>query len=127
MSTEFKPSMNTESVTAETLIDEAKAALACGNVEQARAMAERGFRSFPESDGLRRISEALSKPRLLQRGIPVREGVALNQQWLRNHAEQYRGQWVAVSSGQLLGAAPTLSELREVVVINPDMLVTKIA
>ena len=33
--------------------------------------------------------------------------------WLRRHAGQYQGQWVAVGEGGLIAAAPTLKELRE--------------
>jgi hypothetical protein len=33
--------------------------------------------------------------------------------WLRQHAREYRGQWVAVGEDGLIAAAPTLKELRE--------------
>jgi hypothetical protein len=32
-------------------------------------------------------------------------------QWIRDHAQNYRGQWVALDNGKLLGAAPSLREL----------------
>jgi len=35
----------------------------------------------------------------------------LDYQWIRDHAQDYRGQWVALDSGKLLGAAPSLREL----------------
>ena len=35
----------------------------------------------------------------------------LDYQWIRDHAQDYRGQWVALDNGQLLGAAPSLREL----------------
>ena len=31
--------------------------------------------------------------------------------WIRDHADAYRGQWVAVCEGALLGAAPSLKGL----------------
>jgi hypothetical protein len=34
-------------------------------------------------------------------------------QWIRDHAQDYRGQWVALDNGQLLGAATSLRELLE--------------
>jgi hypothetical protein len=33
--------------------------------------------------------------------------------WIREHAQEYRGQWVALDEGQLLGAAGSLRELLE--------------
>jgi hypothetical protein len=36
---------------------------------------------------------------------------ALDYQWIRDHAQDYRGQWVAVEKGKLLGAATSLREL----------------
>jgi Family of unknown function (DUF5678) len=36
---------------------------------------------------------------------------ALDYQWIRDHAQEYRGQWVALYNGELLGAATSLREL----------------
>jgi hypothetical protein len=35
----------------------------------------------------------------------------LDYQWIRDHAQDYRGQWVALDNGQLLAAAASLREL----------------
>jgi|SRR5215467_6893821 len=35
----------------------------------------------------------------------------LDYQWIRDHAQDYRGQWVALDNGKLLGAATSLREL----------------
>jgi hypothetical protein len=35
----------------------------------------------------------------------------LDYQWIRDHAQDYRGQWVALHKGELLGAATSLREL----------------
>jgi hypothetical protein len=35
----------------------------------------------------------------------------LDYQWIRDHAKDYRGQWVALDNGQLLAAAASLREL----------------
>ena len=36
---------------------------------------------------------------------------ALDYQWIRDHAQDYRGQWVALDNGELLGTATSLREL----------------
>lgn len=33
-------------------------------------------------------------------------------EWLRRHAGEYRGQWVALAGDRLVSSAPTLRELR---------------
>jgi hypothetical protein len=35
----------------------------------------------------------------------------LDYQWIKDHAKDYRGQWVALDEGELLGAARSLREL----------------
>jgi hypothetical protein len=44
---------------------------------------------------------------------PPVKGLRQSQEWLRQNAADYRGQWVAVHQGRLLGAARTLPALRE--------------
>jgi hypothetical protein len=39
-------------------------------------------------------------------------GLRLSRAWLREHAAEYRGQWVAVREGTLLGAAESLAALK---------------
>jgi hypothetical protein len=35
----------------------------------------------------------------------------LDYKWIRDHAQDYRGQWVALEKGELIGAATSLREL----------------
>jgi len=35
----------------------------------------------------------------------------LDYQWIRDHAQDYRGRWVALDNGKLLGAATSLRDL----------------
>jgi hypothetical protein len=49
--------------------------------------------------------------------------------WFDNHADQYRGQWVAVREGQLLGVAASLDELTPIIGEGEDAtstIVTKV-
>ena len=61
----------------------------------------------------------LAPPRATSRpasGAPDRE---LDFHWLRDHAGEYAGQWVALRGGHLLGAAATLVELQKRLVGEP--------
>jgi transcriptional regulator with XRE-family HTH domain len=39
--------------------------------------------------------------------------IDVSQQWLKEHGSEYKGQWVAVHNGMLLGVAPTLKQLHK--------------
>jgi hypothetical protein len=44
--------------------------------------------------------------------------------WFDKHADQYRGQWVAVREGQLLAVASSLAELMSVIGEGEDAIST---
>ena len=50
--------------------------------------------------------------------------MAKNVQWLKDHRDHYRNQWVAVREGQLLEVADTLHALIEHVGKREDILYT---
>jgi hypothetical protein len=43
------------------------------------------------------------------------EGVRKDIDWLKQHHEEYLGQWVALHEGVLLGANPSFVELRRII------------
>lgn len=51
-------------------------------------------------------------PRVLREGLPARPELLADDEWLKEHAEEYRGQWVALRNGELVAAAATARELR---------------
>lgn len=70
--------------------------------------------SFPtlEEPAINRLRRALAPPTIR---LSKRRDVDRTQTfgWLRTHADQYHGQWVAVGEEGLIAAAPTLKKLRE--------------
>lgn len=86
----------------------------------ARDFAHQGATLFPEYEPLQRAARmfAPGKVRTVQ-GMP-RKGLKESHEWMKNHAEAYRGQWIAVNQGQLIGAAPTLDELRTIIRQHED-------
>lgn len=80
---------------------------------QASELARLGTARFPNDPRLAQAARVLAPPvvRALQRGHVG--DLHTSQDWLRDHAEAYRGQWVVVREGQLLGSAPALADLRE--------------
>jgi len=57
----------------------------------------------------------LTAPRVLRDDLPPQPGLVDDHTWLKQHSEEYRGQWVALCNGTLVAAAPTGSELRRLV------------
>ena len=81
----------------------------------ARDLAEQGMRLFPDHEPLRRAARVFEPPTVrMTRGTPLK-GIKESHNWLRAHAHEYRGQWIAANQGRLLGAAHTLDELRPVI------------
>ena len=52
------------------------------------------------------------------------ETLPASMQWLREHGDEYAGQWVAVRRGVLLACAPSLAELEALLHMDWDMLST---
>ncbi len=88
-------------------------ALALDMVSLARELAHQGNRIFPEDRRLQQAMAVLAPP--VVRGTRPAQSLHLtaSQRWLKEHASQYTGQWVAVRGGTLLGSAATLQELHE--------------
>ena len=90
-------------------------ALSLGGFALARDIAENGHRRYPNHPGLTRYASVLAPPRILRDDAPADPSIANNEAWLRKHAHEFRGRWVAVKDGELLGSADVLADLvREV-------------
>lgn len=79
-------------------------------------MAQEGSRLFPDHEGLQRAAYVLAPPRATveDNDIPLK-GVRESNKWMSEHAHEYSGQWIAVNQGKLLGTAPTLPALDEMI------------
>jgi hypothetical protein len=90
-------------------------ALSMNLVWPARDLVEQGMRLFPDHEPLRRAARVFEPPTVrMSHGTPLK-GIKASHTWLRAHAHEYRGQWIAVNQGRLLGTARTLDELRPVI------------
>ena len=86
-------------------------ALAAGAHMMARILATEGHSLRPEHAELAKMARILAPPRVLRDDLPPDPSVARNQTWMRSQGAKYKGQWVALSDGKLLAAAPSASEL----------------
>lgn len=92
--------------------------------KQAAEAARAGLARFPDDLRFRQASRVLELP--VVRSTPSQHagGLSASQAWLRDHAAPYRGQWVVVREGHLLGAAPDLGSLRTLIEHENDPATT---
>jgi len=96
----------------------------------ARELAREGKRQFPNHERLKQAALVLAPPTVQAKpDMSPAEGLNLSMAWLREHASQYRGNWVAVRCGRLVAVAGTLEELEAITGQDADpesTVVTKV-
>jgi len=101
-------------------------ALAAGEHSTARAIAERGSRRYPTDTALLKYTEVLAPPRVKRSSRPPTPGLKANRDWLVANGDKYRGVWVAIRSGQLLGSTTSLKALVDQIGDVPGAFLTKV-
>jgi hypothetical protein len=101
-------------------------ALAAGAFMAARNLATQGIEQYPDHQELQKFAYLLAPPKVLQRNLPPDPSIRANRDWIRIHSAQYRGQWVALRSGELLATASSLHVLTHQLGISRDILFTKV-
>jgi hypothetical protein len=91
----------------------ARLALEAGAHLAARQISDSAIRSYPNNAEVQRFVRALAPPRLISSSLPLDETGNANRKWLQAHAGEYKGRWVAIRRGELLGVADSLPELTE--------------
>ena len=90
-------------------------------------LADKGLQMFPEHDRMQRLARVLAPPEVREVPRSPVNGLSDSKAWIRGHAHEYHGQWIAVREGKLLGSAPSLRELKPLVDENPSAtIVTKV-
>jgi hypothetical protein len=96
----------------EELIRAIQASLFLDMVLLARELADEGRRVFPNDKRLKQWAIVLAPAKIIGTQPASAIGLEASHRWFQqNNASQYKGQWIAVFNGELLGAAPTLKEL----------------
>lgn len=101
-------------------------ALAAGAPLTARQLSVEGYHLYPEDAELAKMAHILAPPKVLGTS-PANPSRRLDQEWLRHHAHEYRGQWIALKDGALVAAAPTAKQLKSLVPEMNSILVTRVA
>lgn len=98
-------------------------------IERARELAQLGTQLFPGHERIQRAARVLAPPDAYPVRLPPVQGLENSRRWVRENASEYRGQWVAVRSGKLVGVGASLEEVRAVIAPGEDtfdILVTRV-
>lgn len=103
-------------------------ALAAGAHRIARKLANEGTERFPDHRELQKMASILAEPTVRQSSSPADAGLAANRDWMKSHRNQYKGRWVALQAGHLLGVADTMTQLIAQIgeIRNRRILVTQV-
>lgn len=101
-------------------------ALAAGAHLLARQLAHHGHRLYPRHEELAKMAQVLAPPRVVRTSLPPDPSVRSNLEWLRAHAAEYRGQWVALKDGVLLASAPTARQLKDQLPTTDSLFLTRV-
>jgi hypothetical protein len=100
-------------------------ALMAGAYRAARNLSAEGAAQYPDDADLQKAARGRALPKVVGRK-PADPTVEKDHAWLKAHAHEYRGQWIALRRGEFLGAAKTLDELVEQVGDITDIFVAPI-
>ena len=68
----------------------------------------------------------LTRPKVTTKKSEHRTDILKNQQWIKNHRQEYRGRWVALQDGELLADAGSAKELLQKITPTENTLLTAI-
>lgn len=104
-----------------------KAALKAGAYPAARAISVEASNRYPAHTEIHKYASALAPPKVIS-GAPAdpvtAQAIKNNWDWLRTNGVAYRGKWVALRSGELLGMADSLKDLTEDLGDSKDVFLT---
>ncbi len=84
-----------------------------------------GAKYHPDDPEIQKYARVLAPPKVVSRRLPPNVSRKANRDWLMAHSGEYKGQWVAVRNGELLGEAKSLKELVEKIGNTEDVLLTR--
>lgn len=102
-----------QSRTAEEFIRAIELALKVGAHFSARKLAAEGANLHFDSEQLQKYARVLAPPKIIATATSHDVNPSANIEWLKANESEYKGRWVALKNGELLGAAGSYKELRD--------------
>jgi len=97
----------------EDFISAIKESFARGGLHIARRLAYRGVEVYPDHELLNKYARILAPPvvKVSPSSPERRQNFLANHEWLKKNRLKYRGRWIALRNGKLLGNAADVDEL----------------
>lgn len=97
----------------EDFISAIKEDFARGGLHIARRLAYRGVEVYPDHEILKKYAHILAPPvvKVVPSSPERRQNFLANHEWLKENRFKYRGRWIALHNGKLLGNAANVDEL----------------
>lgn len=103
-----------QGLTAPEFVKAIKLAFKAGAFTAARKIAHEGMRYHPDNADVQKYYNILNPvTRVVGMTSATRHNAGANRAWLKENAGKYRGQWLALRDGELLGVSPSLDTLTE--------------
>jgi len=97
----------------EDFIHAIQTALKSGDYGTAQQLSIEAVKHYPKQEELLKYAHVLAPPKVTVDKRPLNRDTEVNQDWVRQHRNQYRGQWVALCNGHLLASANSINQLIE--------------
>lgn len=110
---------------ADELAEVVRWALCAGAHLMARNLATEGTHRYPQHEYLAKLAYILAPPKYLG-SQPASPSTGANVRWLREHAAEYRGNWVALKNGVLIVRGESVGELRQQIGDLKGYMITKV-
>lgn len=112
--------------TAQDVLVEIRLALKAGAYVAARELSAMGSELFPDDAQLQRFALVLAPPKVVALRPAQGSGIRANRDWLKAHSDEYRGKWIGLRDGKLVGVAESADELKRSGVFEKDTLITRV-
>lgn len=86
-------------------------ALELGDTTLATELSNKGKQQFPDDPALQQAAYVLAPPSVKISNRPPIGGLTATMEWFEQHAVEYKGQWIAVKDGKLIGNASSRRDL----------------
>lgn len=114
-----------DDVSKENFIAAIHSALKSGMYSEATRISQEALKCFPEDEEIQKYALVLAPPKVISyKSSAISTGK--NQSWIKEHWREYKGQWVALKNGELLGTAQTMKDLINKVGKSKDILMTRL-
>jgi len=80
----------------------------------------------PGDAAIERYRRVLAPPKVVGERPSPGSGIRANRDWLKAHANEYRGRWIGLQDGVLLAAAESIEDLISRIGKPKDVLITKV-